>query len=104
MKGWWLQKLVEKDRQYKKLSRIVDKNYVKPLEKALKKVDRLEQKVIRYQDKLDAYKDKMEAPEQSKSYKELYQEVRDELKQQVVREEKTIPVKNEQSRNDDMEH
>lgn len=46
----------------------------------------------------------MEAPEQSKSYRELYQEVRDELKQQVVREEKSIPVKNEQSRNDDMEH
>lgn len=86
-----LQKLVEKDRQYKKLSRIVDKNYVKPLEKALKKVDRLEQKVIRYQDKLDAYKDKMEAPEQNKTYKELYQEVRDELKQQVVREEKSTP-------------
>ena len=99
-----LQKLVEKDRQYKKLSRTVEKNYGKPLEKALRKVDRLEQKVIRYQDKLDAYKDKMEAPEQSKSYKELYQEVRDELKQQVVREEKHSPAKDGQSRNDDMEH
>ena len=99
-----LQKLVEKDRQYKKLSRTVEKNYGKPLEKALRKVDRLEQKVIRYQDKLDAYKDKMEAPEQNKTYRELYQEVRDELKQQVVREEKTTPAKDEQSRNNDMEH